>query len=479
MLKLIVFLLFLLYMPSENHIKIYNTFNKRLDTIYPDSDNTIKIYLCGVTVYDKSHIGHARTIITFDVLRRYLLYKKYKVIFIENFTDVDDKIINKAKEQQISPSKLANTNIKQYFKDFTSLNVLKATKYPRATKHINEIQDLISNILKKKYGYITSTGIYFNVKKFPNYGKLSGKTIENLKSGIRISVDDEKQNPVDFALWKFSNEKPNWTSPWGNGRPGWHIECSAMAMKYLGNNFHIHGGGNDLIFPHHENEIAQSESVTNQNPASIWLHTGLVNIESNKMSKSLGNVVSVEQILELFGPNVIRLYVISSHYRSPLNYNEKTVMNAVTNWKLIENAISELQSTINLNSNIKNLTKTLETEFSNIEKALDNDFNIPLSLGAFMRIIKLINRTASEGKLSITFKKTFEKKLTKIMDIYGFKLPYVTKLEAKEIEMLIDKRTKFRLNKQFNEADKIRQILNDKKIEITDYQDRIVWRKTT
>ena len=273
-----------------------------------DNSEKIKIYLCGVTVYDESHIGHARTIIVFDVLRKYLENKKKEVELIQNFTDVDDKIINRANDEGIPAQEISKRYIENYFRDFDELNIKRATNYPKATEHIKDIIEFIKKLIEKGIVYASENGVYFSVSKFPEYGKLSKKKIDELKSGSRVQVDETKKDPLDFAVWKFSDVEPTWESPWGKGRPGWHIECSVMSMKYLGGNFDIHGGGRDLIFPHHENEIAQSEAHSDGKFAKIWMHVGMVTIAGEKMSKSLGNTKSIKYVLENWGPNIIRLF---------------------------------------------------------------------------------------------------------------------------------------------------------------------------
>ncbi|MGQ0638626.1 MAG: cysteine--tRNA ligase, partial [Nitrososphaerota archaeon] len=280
-------------------MKIFDTLSnteKELET-----SGTVRIYLCGVTVYDESHIGHARTIIVFDTLRRFLQSQEIKVQFIQNFTDVDDKIINRAREENVFAHDLSTKYIARYFEDFDRLNVKHADSYPKATEHMQDMINLIKNLLDKKYAYVSKNGIYFSVSKFKEYGKLSKKKIDELISGARVEVDETKNDPLDFALWKFASDEPKWTSPWGEGRPGWHIECSAMSLKYLGETFEIHGGGRDLIFPHHENEIAQSESHTGKTLAKIWMHVGMVTMKGEKMSKSLGNIKSVDYVIKNWG----------------------------------------------------------------------------------------------------------------------------------------------------------------------------------
>ena len=295
-------------------MKIYNRLNNEFEKVIPDKDNNIRIYLCGITTYDDCHIGHARTILVFDVLRRYLLYKGFRVIFVQNFTDIDDKIINRAKKEGITAEQISSRYIESYFEDFTKLNVLQADKYPKATEHFQEMINLVEGLVMKNYAYITSNGVYFRVKRFESYGKLSKKSVEELQSGARIEIDALKENPLDFALWKFSTDGPVWNSPWGKGRPGWHIECSAMALKYLGSRIDIHGGGQDLIFPHHENEVAQSEAFTHELFSKLWMHIGIVTLKTEKMSKSLGNIVSVKKAIEKWGANTLRLYLLTTHY---------------------------------------------------------------------------------------------------------------------------------------------------------------------
>ena len=301
-------------------IKIHDTLTNTKNEL--DSNKKIRIYLCGVTVYDDSHIGHARTIIIFDTLCRFLESKKIDVELIQNFTDVDDKIIKRANDENVESGVISARFIKNYFDDFSQLNIKNTVQYPKATEHIPDMINLIQNLIEKEFAYVSKNGVYFKVVKFTDYGKLSKKKTADLESGARIGIDETKNSPLDFALWKFSETKPFWDSPWGTGRPGWHIECSAMSIKYLGENFDIHGGGRDLIFPHHENEIAQSESFTGKQFAKIWMHTGMITINGEKMSKSLGNIKSVSHVLNNWGPNVIRLFCMSGHYSKPIDYTE-------------------------------------------------------------------------------------------------------------------------------------------------------------
>ena len=332
--------------------------------------------------------------------------------------------------------------------------------------------------MEKDYAYVTSTGVYFEVSKFAGYGKLSGKNISELKAGARVEIDSTKRTPLDFAVWKFAEDEPNWKSPWGKGRPGWHIECSVMSMKYLGETFEIHGGGHDLIFPHHENEIAQSEARTGKPFASKWMHAGLLNISKEKMSKSIGNIIPVHEALSQWGPNIIRLYSLSSHYRGPINYSEEAMRNAQENWRLIENAFAEIQSTVHEDSSqLEEARKTVKKEFKAMEKALDEDFNTPASLGALMRLVRFINRAASTGKLSKQASEVFEKSLATVTEIYGFKLGEVSLNERQEVEHFVQRRNTLRSEKKFREADEIRETLKLKGFELTDHPTRTVWRK--
>ena len=368
-----------------------------------DTSNAVRIYLCGVTVYDESHIGHARTIIVFDTLRRYLESNGIKVNLVQNFTDVDDKIINRANKENTSAEKVSTRYITNYFNDFDKLNVKRADSYPKATEHIMDMINLIQGLIDKGFAYTSKNGVYFSVLKFKEYGKLSKKKIEDLIAGARVEVDETKNDPVDFALWKFADDSPIWDSPWGKGRPGWHIECSAMSLKYLGSNFEIHGGGRDLIFPHHENEIAQSESFSGINFAKIWMHVGMVTINGEKMSKSLENTKSIDFVLNKWGSNIIRLFCLSGHYSKPIDYSEDLLKETIIKWRQVENCYFELVLADNSVSEseelekIKDIVRESKNGFNN---ALDSDFNTPLALSAFFKLVKNVNQLASSEKLT-------------------------------------------------------------------------------
>jgi cysteinyl-tRNA synthetase len=440
-----------------------------------DVSNKIRIYLCGVTVYDESHIGHARTIIVFDVLRKYLESKGVEIEFVQNFTDVDDKIINRANTENTTAEKISTKYIDNYFDDFDRLNVKRATNYPKATEHIDDIIKFIEKLIEKNIAYTSKNGVYFEVTKFPEYGKLSKKKIEDLQSGSRIEIDESKNNPLDFAVWKLSDVEPVWDSPWGKGRPGWHIECSAMSVKYLGENFDIHGGGRDLIFPHHENEIAQSEACTNTQFAKIWMHVGMVTISGEKMSKSLGNTKSIKHVLENWGPNIIRLFCLSGHYSKVIDYSEEMLKENITKWRQAETCYYELIHTNNENSvDIEKIVSKIGTEF---DDALDDDFNTHLALSAFFQLVKESNRLAAEEKLGKIDANIIKKEFDRMLGILGLNIPKITETEKQEIDNLIISREQFRKEKQFEKADEIRDKINEMNIELIDHKGKTTWMK--
>ena len=445
-----------------------------------DITKKVRIYLCGVTVYDVSHIGHARTIIVFDTLRRFLEASGANVEFIQNFTDVDDKIIKKANESGESAEIISNKNIQSYFEDFNRLNVKAATEYPKATEHIEDMINLIQNLVDKDLAYVAKNGVYFHVSKFPNYGKLSKKKISDLESGARVEIDESKDNPLDFALWKFSNELPNWNSPWGNGKPGWHIECSAMSIKYLGEEFEIHGGGRDLIFPHHENEIAQSESFTQKPFAKIWMHAGMITINGEKMSKSVGNIKTVNNVLENWGPNVIRLFCLSGHYSKPIDYTENLLKENLVKWRQLETCYYELRlasDSDSVNSELNDFIAQLTKIKQNFDTALENDFNTPLALTEFFNMIKIINGLASEENITKPIATQIMPILEKMLEILGLNVIKTTDDEIESIFKLLEKREELRKSKQFDEADNIRTQISDMGIYLIDHKNKTLWMK--
>jgi len=455
-------------------LKIFDTLTEKEKEI--DASGTIRMYVCGVTVYDESHIGHARTIIVFDTLRRFLESQGKKVQFIQNFTDVDDKIINRAKQENLTAFEISSKYISHYFDDFDRLNIKRADIHPKATEHIQDMINLIKDLIEKDYAYVSKNGVYFSVGKFKGYGKLSKKKIDDLLSGARIEVDETKNDPLDFALWKFSDEEPKWPSPWGDGRPGWHIECSAMSLKYLGENFEIHGGGRDLIFPHHENEIAQSESYTGKQFAKIWMHVGMMTINGEKMSKSLGNIKSVKYVLDHWGPNIIRLFCLSGHYSKPIDYSEELLRENIVKWRQVENCYFELilaegQGPTDEAQKIISETKK---EF---DEGLESDFNTPLALSAFFKLVKEMNRIAAAEMLTQSISKIVLPEFEKMLETLGLKIPKISEEEKSTINELIKKRDMFREQKQYQEADKIRKQISEIGITLIDHKNKTFWMK--
>lgn len=463
----------------SNTIMIYNTLTRRKEPFQPLEDNLVKMYVCGVTVYDSTHIGHARTYISFDIIKRYLTYKGYKVIHVQNFTDVDDKIIRRASELNITPKELAERYIKDFMEVSEALNLIPADRYPRATEYIASMLEMIGKLLEKGYAYVTETGVYFDVSKFKEYGKLSHYSIEQLQAGARVEVDPTKRNPLDFALWKFFKSEPKWESPWGEGRPGWHIECSTMALEQFNGTLDIHGGGSDLIFPHHENEIAQSEALMEKPFARFWMHTGLLTVKGERMGKSLGNFIPVREMLNKVGPNALRLMFIASHYRSPLDFDENVVKNALDNLKLIESSYAELNYFEQMEGAhfIDEAKQLCEHVIEEFENAMDDDFKTPAALAVFMKLVKEIHRYASEGKLNKENSKIFKGVFEKISYVFGLKFATLTDKERVMVEELIRKRNEYRRNRNFKEADTIREKLREMNIELIDYPDKTIWYK--
>lgn len=463
-------------------MKLYNTLSRQLDELQPQN-HSVRMYVCGVTVYDSSHIGHARTVIVFDVLRRYLLSKGYSVKFVQNFTDVDDKIINRAKKEGKSAHEISSTYIDAYFRDFAALNVMSADVHPKATEHIGEMIDLIKGLMEKGHAYLTLNGVYFRVRSFRGYGKLSRKPVEELEAGARIEVDETKEDPMDFALWKFSSEPPAWESPWGRGRPGWHIECSAMALKYLGDTFEIHGGGHDLVFPHHENEIAQSESFTGKQFAKIWMHSGMVTINSQKMSKSLGNIVTIENALAAWGMNTLRLYCLSVHYAKPLDYTEELLKESAQRWRQIETCVHELRASAAAApaaagaGDVDEVKKLAAESSKAFDAAMDDDMNTSLALTEFLKFVTRLNQYAAADRLTGDMARAALPAFERMMSVLGLAPVAVGEQERKEIEELVATRNRLRAEKKFKEADEVRRRLLERSVELMDHRGRTVWKK--
>ncbi|KAA2279283.1 cysteine--tRNA ligase [Candidatus Nitrosocosmicus agrestis] len=468
-------------------MKLFNTLSKKIEEVDFNSGN-INVYLCGVTVYDECHIGHARTIIVFDVLRRFLESLEVNVNFVQNFTDIDDKIITKASKENVTADEISKKYIDNYYRDFDELNVLRATHYPLVTENIDEIIDFVNNLIKKNMAYVGLNGVYYRVKSFPEYGKLSKMNIERMGLGARVEVDDSKDDPRDFALWKFSSKSPTWKAPWGSGRPGWHIECSVMALKYLGGNIDIHGGGQDLIFPHHENEIAQSEGLTGTEFAKLWMHVGMVTMQSEKMSKSIGNTVKVAEILKTVGPNVVRLFCLSSHYSKPIDYTDNTISEMKSKWRQVDNAYSELEFRIRnkLFSEVANRTRESilngnKEIFAEFKAHLENDLNFSGATSSFFRFVNIINNLLShEEKLDENVLKNSFKVLRDFIQVLGFKPQEVNEEEAKQIESLTKQRDRLRREKKYKEADVVRSELEEQfNVELIDHRNFTSWKKKT
>ncbi len=455
-------------------ITLSDTLSKGYLKLDPKTNPEIKIYVCGVTVYDFSHVGHARVFIVFDVLRRLLIKKGFKVKYVQNFTDIDDKIINKAKESGVSYKEVSENFIKAYLEDSDALNLLRADLYPRATEHIADMVEFIQGLLKKGHAYLSTDGIYYDVSSFKEYGKLSKIKKEELIAGARIEANENKRNPLDFALWKFYDQEPYFKTVFGKGRPGWHIECSTMIRKNLGETIDIHGGGEDLIFPHHENEIAQSEGLNEKPLAKIWMHVGLVKFGKEKMSKSLHNVIYIRDFLRNYGPNTLRVFALSSHYRSQLEFSEEKIKEAVESWKAIEDAEYSLLQPFNINydTDVSDIINEIDLAI----KDLENDLDTPAALNRMLRASKKINQMWASLKIS----KEISEKLKPFQDLFnlfGFRLKEVSASERENIEKLIVQRNKLREEKKFKDADEIRKSLLGFNIKLIDTPQGTFWRK--
>tara|TARA_Y100000590_G_scaffold460709_1_gene620625 strand:- start:19466 stop:20824 length:1359 start_codon:yes stop_codon:yes gene_type:complete len=448
-------------------MKIHNTLTGTTELFKP-SGNTVSMYVCGITPYSPAHVGHAMRSVVFDVFKRYLMHKGFQVIHVENFTDIDDKMIDGANKQGISVSELAESNISRYLKEMDMLEVLRANSYPRATDEIENIVNMISGLIKNESAYEVNGDVYFRVRSISDYGKLSDRDIEKLKSGARVAIADHKEDALDFALWKSQKPgEPAWKSPWGLGRPGWHIECSAMALEYLGESIDIHGGGQDLIFPHHENEIAQSESFSGQKPfAKVWMHNGLVRLGEDKMSKSLGNMVTIGQALEKHSADALRLLFISAHYRSPITYNEDAVLAQ-------ENAIQRIKNVLKLEGQEARSKIDTESYMSSFEVAMDEDLNTPKALAVIFDLVRDIYKQHKDGG-SISDAQATLKKITGVLGLTLSDKESNTVSDS-FIDLLIEIRISLREANQYELADKIRDRLLDLGVQIEDGIDKSSW----
>ena len=463
-------------------IKVYNTLNKKKEEFIPLTPGEVKMYVCGPTVYNFFHIGNGRTFIVFDTIRRYFEYRGFKVDFVQNFTDIDDKMIKKANEEGTTVKKIGDTYIKEYYQDADALNIERATVNPRATEFIGEIIKFVKGLVDKGYAYEVDGDVYFSTKKFEGYGKLSGQNIEDLQSGARISVDERKKDPMDFAIWKAQKPgEPAWNSPWGMGRPGWHIECSCMAKKLLGETIDIHAGGSDLKFPHHENEIAQSEALTGEPFARYWLHSAFVNVNNEKMSKSLNNFFTAREILERYDADVIRFLMLSAHYRQQLNFSEDLLESAKASVERIYNAIGNLENLIDevsreeMNEEEKAYLESLNKYKEKYIEKMDDDFNTADAITAIFDLIKDTNTN-----ITIDSSKELAQKALELIRELGAPLEMFQKSTKgnleEEIEALIAKRQQARKDRDFALADKIRDELKDRGIVLEDTPQGVRWK---
>lgn len=465
-------------------IKIFNTLSRKKEEFAPLSGNKVNIYTCGPTVYDFFHVGNARVFITFDMVRNYLKFRGYDVKFVQNFTDIDDKMIKRANEEGITVRELGDRFIKEYFTDADALGIKRADVHPRATEHIGDIIDIIKILEDKGYAYDVDGDVYYEARKFRDYGKLSHQNPDELEAGARIEPGEKKKDPMDFALWKAKKPgEPAWESPWGEGRPGWHIECSVMAMKYLGETIDIHGGGPDLIFPHHENEIAQSEAATGKPFAKYFMHVGYLNINNQKMSKSLGNFFTVRDILKKYDPEVLRFFMLSSHYRSPINFSEDFMQQARSALERLYNALytmEHLEKTAVDKEPTAGEEQYLKIQQQNKEKfieAMDDDFNTADAIAALFDMVREFNVNINENSSRKVITKTIELllELGKVLGFFGkFKQG---ELLDEEIQRKIEERQQARKARNFALADKIRDELKEKGIILEDTPAGVRWKR--
>lgn len=481
-------------------MRVYNTLTGKKEEFIPLVPNKVKIYACGVTVYDNCHIGHARSAIVFDVINRYLRYKGFDVKYVRNFTDIDDKIIKRARQEGIPWDEVARKYTEEYYKDMDMLGVGRADVEPKATEHIQEMIEIIKSLIDKGYAYEADGDVYFTVEKFHDYGKLSKRNMEEMMAGARVEIDERKKNPLDFALWKKSKQgEPFWESPWGAGRPGWHIECSAMSIKHLGESLDIHGGGADLLFPHHENEIAQSEAFTGKPFARYWIHNGFITIDKEKMSKSLGNFFTIKEVLEKFDPEVVRYFLLSTHYRSPIEFSDESLRESESSldryYTTVMRMSDYLDKSIGENEKLSHTTQIfkdyIQSFRKNFEEAMDDDFNTALALGHIFELIREINRfldNGPSGKTSVQLLQSAMEILSeagKVLNLFG-RTPrewYLSLMKTKKIALsendiieAIKNRNEARRRKDWNLADTIRESLEEKGIILEDKRDRTDWK---
>ncbi|MBW1969057.1 MAG: cysteine--tRNA ligase [Deltaproteobacteria bacterium] len=475
-------------------LRIFNTLNSKKELFEPLEAGKVRMYVCGPTVYDACHIGHARSVVVFDVIARYLKEKGYDVTYIRNFTDVDDKIIQKANQLGIDSTAVAERFIEEFYQDMDALNVQRATIEPKATDHIAQIVEFIEKLILKGFAYPINGDVYYSVEKFKRYGKLSGRKLEDMEAGARIDIDERKQNPFDFALWKSAKPgEPAWDSPWGQGRPGWHIECSAMSREYLGETFDIHGGGKDLCFPHHENEIAQSESLSGKPFVRYWVHNGFVNINQEKMSKSLGNFLMIKDVLKSYHPETVRLFLLSNHYRSPIDFTDKAMDESSKGLDKIYALLERVEKKVGPIFLVQDVDPGIC--WKHFCDAMDDDFNSARSIGIIFDTVRSLNRLLDqhENNLSSEVKQTLQSGLADIRrtgEILGMFLEHPTQyfdnkqtqvLEQKSIDHavvaeMVKQREAARKSKNWEMADQIRKELVDMGISLEDRAGGPVWK---
>ncbi|MBV7274489.1 cysteine--tRNA ligase [Clostridium sp. PL3] len=464
-------------------MRIFNTMTRKKEEFIPLLNNEVRMYVCGPTVYNFFHIGNARTFVVFDTVRRYFEYRGYKVKFIQNFTDIDDKMIKRANEENTTVKELGDRFIKEYYKDADNLNIERATVNPRATEYMDEIIKFVEELINKGYAYEINGDVYFNTKKFNNYGKLSGQNLEDLQAGARIDIDERKKDPMDFAIWKSQKpEEPAWKSPWGMGRPGWHIECSCMAYKLLGETIDIHAGGSDLAFPHHENEIAQSEAMTGKTFANYWMHSAFVNVNNQKMSKSLNNFFTAREILEKYEPDVIRLFMLSGHYRTQINFSIDVLESTKAAAERLYNSISNLENLFDevkldqLSEKEKDYIKVLNSYKEKYIEKMDDDFNTADAISIIFDLVRDINTNVGIHSSKELVKYSLDL-VRELGDPLGILQKSTKSNLEEEIEMLIEQRQQARKNKDWSLSDKIRDDLKNRGIILEDTPQGVRWKK--
>ncbi len=484
-------------------LHIYNTKTRNKELFVPLEPGHVKMYVCGITSYDFCHIGHARSALVFDMMVNYLKHSGYKVTYIRNFTDIDDKIIKRANEQNTTCTELAEKFIDEFYTDMKTLGIGTPTAEPKATEHIQDIIDIVKDLEEKGIAYQADGDVYFEVAKFPKYGALSGRNLEDLQAGARITINDKKKNPMDFALWKGSKPgEPVWDSPWGPGRPGWHIECSAMSRKYLGESFDIHGGGEDLVFPHHENEVAQSEAASGKPFVTTWIHHAFVTISEEKMSKSLNNFLTIREVLKEHHPEALRLAVFSTQYRHPLDYSEDSLHDAMSGLTRLYNCMLDCTNLPPGHDEGKQISSEKEAEIlrslpERFNTAMDNDFNTAQALGTLFETVKTLNRirqtlAKKPNNNDIDLLQNGAKTVTELANIMGLLRldpnKFIQEVQAQhlslvsmteeELEQLIAERLEARANKNWARADEIRDQLLEKRIELKDSPEGTTWKVT-